>query len=374
MKLEIVTERPIPFWINTALVVVYAYLLWPMFNPVFFNVKYAVYLMVLTAPALTYAYLALIGGSRVNTALLIVGVLVFTIAETFLRLSEPEQSKSPGSLFANGQHPYYMFTGAPGSSGVMLPQQGGENDADRAYKLNRFGFRIERTLEKSKPAGELRIFVLGGSTAFNGAPLAKSIPGQIETELRRRGFSGATVYNFGIVSAVSGQELALLTHMLVDYAPDVVISYGFGNDVISPYQNDPRPGFPLNFVALQIGTQALAGRLDLRTALASQLFRSRVIALAFSVRDQEIRLPMGELRDAVGYGTPEWEAAIVRAYSDNMHRMCQLGRAFNFKIYAVMQPLIFQKSPLSDLETKIPYGDAAHASYLSRQYKRGAMP
>jgi hypothetical protein len=65
----------------------------------------------------------------------------------------------------------------------------------------------------------------------------------------------------------------------VDYEPDVVISYGGGNDFHTPYQYDPRPGFPFDFVTLQIGTRALAGKLDLRSALASQLFKSRLITL-----------------------------------------------------------------------------------------------
>jgi hypothetical protein len=369
LKLTAISEKPLAFWINSALVAAYAFLLWPIFDPVFFNVKYAVYLLVVTLPAMTYAYLALVGSKRINTGLLIVAVLGFTIAEAALRLREPGQR--PESIFADGQHPYYMFAGAPGSSGKNVPQQGGANDAENTYTLDRFGFRIERPLKKSKPADELRIFVLGGSTVVLGAPLAKTIPGQIESALRRRGFSQATVYNFGIVSAVSGQELALLTHMLVDYSPDIVIAYGFGNDVLSPYRYDPRPGFPLNFVRLQVGAHALDGQMDLRTAIASQLFKSRVVTSVFGVRSHEVRLPMSTLRAAVGYRTPEWEAAIVQAYSDNMYRMCRLSQAFNFNFYEIMQPMIFQKSPLSEVEAKITYGDEAHAAYVRREYQRG---
>ena len=244
-----------------------------------------------------------------------------------------------------------MFTGAPDSSGRMIPQQGGANDTENDYRINSLGFRIERPLVKSKLEGELRIVVIGGSTVFNGAPLEKTIPGQIESQLLHRGFSGAKVYNFGIVSAVSGQELALLTHLLVDYAPDLVISYGGGNDLHSPYQYDPRPGFPYDFITVQVGTQALARGLDLRRALTSQLFKSRVIALIFAPREQEIRLPIGALREVADYRTPEWESAIIEEYSNNLHRMCRLGRAFSFRFYAVLQPMIFQKSPLSDTES-----------------------
>lgn len=374
LAIKYIAGRSVAFWLNAALVAGWLFLLWPLFDPVFFTPIYAAYLTVLTLPALGYTYLALIGGMRVNIGLLIACVLGFAIGESYLRfrIPAPEQRWS-APIVTNGQHPYYMFTGAPDSSGRMVPQQGGANDADNIYRLNSLGFRIEGQLIKSKPQNELRIFVLGGSTVFQGAPLAKTIPGQLESELLRRGFSGAKVYNFGIVSAVSGQELALLTHLLVDYAPDVVISYGGGNDMHSPNQFDPRPGFPFDFITLQVGTQALAGSLDLRSALASQLFRSRVIALIFAPRMQEIRLPMGALRRAVGYRTPEWEDAIIDAYRDNLYRMCRLGRAFDFRFYAVLQPLIFQKSPWSDTETKLKFGDADFAPYMQRQHDRAAV-
>src|SRR5262249_44257817 len=63
---------------------------------------------------------------------------------------------------------------------------------------------------------------------------------------------------------------------------------------------------------------------------------------------------------------------IIDTYSNNLHRMCRLGRAFNFKFYAVLQPLIFQKSPWSDAETKLKFGDAHFASYMQRQHDRAA--
>src|SRR5215813_4208551 len=220
--------RPLFFWLNAALVGGWFYLLWPLFSPLYFTPKYFIYLAMLVLPALAYAYLTLIGGNRINLGLLIGSVFVFTIGEAYLRLGTSTEEGGFESVGSNRQHPYYMFTGAPNSFVRMVPQQGGANETESLAKLNSLGFRIEGPLEKSKPAGELRIFVVGGSPVFLGAPLAKSIPGQIESELVRRGISGAKVYNFGVVAAVSGQELALLTHLLVDYEPDVVISYGGG--------------------------------------------------------------------------------------------------------------------------------------------------
>src|SRR5262249_26189289 len=161
----------------------------------YFTPKYFIYLAMLVLPPLAYAYLALIGGNRINLGLLIVSFFVFAIGETYLRLVSSTEEGGFASIGTNGQQPYFMFTCVPNSFVRMVPQVGGANETESLAKLNSLGFRIEGPLEKSKPAGELRIFVMGGSPVFLGAPLAKSIPGQIESELVRGGISGAKVYN-----------------------------------------------------------------------------------------------------------------------------------------------------------------------------------
>src|SRR5262249_10318049 len=130
----LLVDRPVAFWINATLIALWLYMIWPLFAPVYLNQIYVVYLVILTLPALGYAYLALIGGKQVNIALLMACVFGFTLSETYLRLwvPAPEQRWS-APIVTNGQHPYYMFTGAPDSSGRMIPQQGGANDADNNY-------------------------------------------------------------------------------------------------------------------------------------------------------------------------------------------------------------------------------------------------
>jgi hypothetical protein len=81
---------------------------------------------------------------------------------------------------------------------------------------------------KEKPPEETRIFIVGSSTIFNGTPLEMSIPGQIEICFRKNGKDNVQVYNFGFVSSVSGQELALLVHLLSSYEPDIVVIYNGG--------------------------------------------------------------------------------------------------------------------------------------------------
>jgi hypothetical protein len=50
--------------------------------------------------------------------------------------------------------------------------------------------------------------------------------------------------------------------------------------------------------------------------------------------------------------------------------MCRIGHGFNFKFYAVLRPLIFQKSRLSDAEKTLKFGDAKFVSYMRRQHDR----
>jgi lysophospholipase L1-like esterase len=367
-----ICNRPSWFWINSALVVGWLYLLWPLFHPIFLTPIYVAYVATLVLPAIGYAYLAAVGGKKINIGLLIIVIGGLAIGETVLRFRGSPSDGEFTPSFTDGQVPYYMFTGEPNGVAYMPSSQGGSKKSDLTYHLNADGFRIDRPLPKTKPKGELRIFITGGSTVVYGAPSTKTIAGFLESDLSQRGIAGVKVYNFGVIGAVSGQELALLAHKLVDYQPDVVISYGGGNDFHSPYQFDPRPGYPFNFVKTQIGTQVFSDRLDFRTAFASQALRSRIIARVLAPRVQEIRAPMVALRRASGYRTSAWEQSIIDAYRGNLHRACRIGHAFSFRFYAVLQPLIVQKSPLSDTESKLHFGDSDFVAYLHRERDRSA--
>jgi hypothetical protein len=117
--------RPLFFWLNAVLVGSWLFLLWPLFSPIFFTPIYAVYLTVLVLPALAYAYMALIGGNRINLGLLIASFFVFAIGETYLRLKvTPPEERFSGPIVANGQHPYYGFTGIPNALKQMAPPGG----------------------------------------------------------------------------------------------------------------------------------------------------------------------------------------------------------------------------------------------------------
>lgn len=255
--------------------------------------------------------------------------------------------------------PYVTFHGTPDSSSTTKDL----NDPDGAaveIRLNELGFRIEKPLPRNKPPEETRIFVLGSSTVFNGAPLSKSMPGQIEMCFRRNGRNDVEVYNFGLVSSVSGQELSLLVHLLSSYEPDAVVVFNGGNDVCLPVNFDPRPGYPYNFYAYESAMRHIHHQM-----------RENQFVWVFEGNGLDYNL--GELRGSCGYGTEGWEMDIAVKYLENLVKMGRFAKGCGFRLFAFLEPILFLKDPLSGKEKEIPttcYGIENFDRYVRRQYER----
>src|SRR5437899_12585594 len=117
-------------------------------------------------------------------------------------------------------------------------------------------FRV--TVPPPQKGNEYRIIVLGGSTAFAGFPLSNSIAGQLESLFHQDGIETVRVYNWGVPGYISGQELSLLAHKVLD--PDLVIAYDGANDAFLPYFADPRPYYPFVFIEYEDRISELNGR------------------------------------------------------------------------------------------------------------------
>jgi len=223
--------------------------------------------------------------------------------------------------------PYVTFHGVPDSITTTKDHMN-QDETIAEIKLNELGFRIEKALLKSKPPAEIRVFVLGSSTIFNGIPLTMSIPGQIETCFRKNGMDNVQVYNFGFVSSVSGQELSLLVHLLSSYEPDVVVVYNGGNDVCLPTNFDPRPGFPYNFFAYESAMRRI------RHEIVSNRFE-------WVLEGNGLDYDLGTLRTSCGYGTEEWEMDIAVKYIENTLKMARFARGCGFKLFTFLEPILF---------------------------------
>ena len=255
--------------------------------------------------------------------------------------------------------PYVVFHGTPNAVYSITDYTDPEG-RQVEIKLNELGFRIEKPLAKEKPQNEKRIFFVGSSTIFNGYPLEKTIPGQVEQLFHQNGKINVQVYNFGFVSSVSGQELSLIVHLLSSYDPDAVVVYNGGNDVCLPTNFDPRPGFPYNFFAYESFMKKI------RHDINQKGFR-------WILEGDELQETYKTLQTSHDYATEKWEMNIVTQYIENIVKMERFARGCGFKLYAFLEPVVFLKSPLVEKEKEISttvYDIPDFHYYLQRQYQR----
>jgi len=363
------------FWINICLAFAWLWLVRPLYDHssvvpqlLRFSFRYALYLAIVTLPAVLYICGALLLSSARNRRLFAVAIATVCLCEIAVRClgSGPTYAHST----CHYPMPYVMFTGKPnGRLSDAVPMVRKDADKSRDIRLNEFGFRIGQELARRKPPGEIRVFVLGGSAVFHGSPLSNTIPGHLEELLRKNGTTQARVYNLGVVSYVSGQELALLVHTLVDYSPDLVIVYDGCNDVAQPFHLDPRPGYPFNFAVAEEGLLRMHGAVTLRSCVYPVALRSRLLRLILHRSLDLTMVPIQEIRREVRFKSAEWETNIVRSYLSNLDKMCVLAEAFDFQLLLALQPTVHFKTTRSDAE-RAACGSAEFSEYVKRQYSK----
>ena len=231
--------------------------------------------------------------------------------------------------------------------------------------LNVLGFRGR--LPPHLKGGEYRIIMLGGSTVLNKlSTVDSSLPGQLEKHFRDDGFERVRVYNWGGIAYVSGQELSLLLNEVTNYDPDLVLVYDGANDICHRWWYDPRPGYPYNFLVYEEGMSRM-GRMSAGDIALAVLQKSRLLGILFP--QSMIRQILGYegLREKAGYGTAEWERAIVASYIGNIEKMCSLAHGFEFKLMVFLQPVIHLKRSLTEAERRMTKGEP-FTNYTRRMY------
>jgi lysophospholipase L1-like esterase len=316
-----------------------------------------------------FGYLSLVLGRRGNARLLPCFVATCIAGEIVMRAVG---SFGTGSdLEWREPRPYFMFAGPTNGRVSQPPAQMVGSDADRQMRFNSEGFRIDGEVSLPKPADEIRIFVMGGSTVLFGAPLANAIPGAIETALRDGGLPHARVYNFGVASFVSGQELSLLVHRLADLAPDLVIAYDGGNDLFQPWFYDPRPGYPFNFVAWEEAIGTLSNTGTQSKTVASLARDSALMQALVGATEWSIRNGLEDLRRKVGFAGAPWRRAVVQSYARNIAAMCRIAQANGALFAAYFQPMLPYSKSLDRRQVAISGGDQMIAGLRE---ERGQVP
>jgi lysophospholipase L1-like esterase len=285
-----------------------------------------------------------LGGVRLNAVVcLAVGGL---LALGQWRLSARRVAEYPAGL-TRKPAPYVMFTGAPGQ-----------------LDHNELGYRGPLPA-RPKPPDEFRVFVLGGSAVYGTGPKHLTIPHQLGELARQSGRSQVRVYNWGVVSQASSQELATVALRITRYAPDVVVLYSGGNDVSGAYTYDPRPGHPFNFV-LQESAVGVFQEGGLSVVAAGALTQANAVRFLFGPELADAVAQLPPVRRRVGYGTSRWEEDVTRTYLENVESACRLGSGLGFRVAVALQPLVYF-SPQADSYRDLP---PDFRPYAERQYER----
>lgn len=233
--------------------------------------------------------------------------------------------------FTRRPRPYVMFGGVLNSG----PEVG----------LNYLGYPGPAPTPM-KPLGEYRIFMLGGSTCFLGQP---SIGTAIERRFHQHGHRHVRVYNFGVISQVTGMELARVVFEIAAFQPDLIFHYSGGNDTMEPLTFDPRPGVPFNFAVFEanplMNTERTGRQVWMLLASKSNLMRH----FAGDWLKNHL-VPLDEIRQRVGYESVTWREQIAAHYLEHLRRSQTIAAAHHADFLAIYQPMMYFKDPLSQEE------------------------
>lgn len=228
-------------------------------------------------------------------------------------------------------YPYFVFSGKQGS-GI----------------LNELGF-VGPVPNNPKPPDEYRVLIFGGSTVLFGEPPISKL---LEDEFREHGFDGVRVYSFGVLSSVSGQDLARLLYLGVDFEPDLVIMYNGGNDISQSWFYDPRPGYPMNYVVHEANPllESDIRHYPLFTLIAyGSNFLRNIFPEFFLERFVDLRT----LREDVGYNTLGWREKIGDAYIRFMVKASLVSASHGATFRVFLQPTLESKKNLTEEERQV---------------------
>lgn len=349
------------FYLNIFIFLAALLLIWPMFSHVSsetllfhrYSLKYFALLAGISVLMLLLAGLILFKGELFQKVFFFNFLILFAGIEIFIRLFSQETPYQKMDYLS--PRPYVGFINEPGSVvGKVV--------------INDIGFRGE-VPSKIKPADEFRVFLLGGSTAFNGYPPDETISAHLEKIFHKQGYKKIKIYNWAVTSYVSAQELSLLVHYVIDYQPDGVIIFGGGNDIASPYNYDPRPNYPYNFVAVETGLENLNSHGSFLKSARAILLKSKAVQFLFKNIFTNQLLPIGDLRVQEKYMSDNWKELIINNYIGNLKKMSMLSKQYEFKFAVFLQPFVHFKNPLAQNERRLIETGNFNA-YLYGQYDK----
>ncbi|MBL7799981.1 MAG: SGNH/GDSL hydrolase family protein [Chitinophagales bacterium] len=247
----------------------------------------------------------------------------FYLLELFSLILIPYKSKFDQGLLdeARKRYPYIEFKG--------------DSIFNRAIK-----YPEKKQIQPKAPL-EYRIFLLGGSTVTGGNPPISEI---IQHKFLEAGYSNVYVYNMGVISSNVNMELARVVYEVSDYSPDLIIFYDGGNDIISPYTDDPRPGYPFNFCAYE---KNVFFNVNNYPAIALIAYKSNLLRVLFKDYFANQFGNQNQLRKQVNYLSESWENEIAQNYVSAIYKTDKIAKAFGAEFAVFLQPMVYYKNMCS---------------------------
>ena len=244
--------------------------------------------------------------------------------------------------------PYVQFAGKP--LAVL---------AEKGWRYDVLGYRNDMHAEPRPRSETLRVFVVGDSTLVDGQVFADTIPGRMETGLKRVHGEGVRVYNFGVISACLNQMIALITSRLMDLQPDVILIVGGGTDIFQPWSFDPRAGYPYNHFASECVYEYFFDHRRME-ADTEELSYESLQAMIFN--------RLENLRVLTNWQSDIWEWEVVRQFELSLKRLARLAPGIGAPVRFLLQPTVVRKAERVGEEANAASG--TFLAYLDRQYTR----
>jgi len=281
--------------------------------------------------------------SRRSNFLLAIATLagLALLAELALRVVAPVADPSrPDAQHVNAFNPYIRFEYPKVYAAVTEVEPGlpGLNGR-HFFTTNAYGFRGD-SLAVPKPPREIRVFLVGGSTAecfyLDDADDMARIA---QHELATTTGADVKVYNVGLSGTASDDHIAIIAQRLVHLEPDAIVLLAGVNDLRRSIQ-----GFDYLHYA---SYRTPKGPLYKRIVLSSQIGRRLVYLMRRVDPDPERVLETRTLESdyarkiALQRATPETDAPVrvdTTSYRDNLRTLAGIARAHGFQLVLATHP------------------------------------
>jgi hypothetical protein len=282
-----------------------------------------------------------------------------------------------------------MATRSPLMGYRLMPSQ-----QNSFWTINEQGFRASESVPQAKPSGEIRIFVLGGSTAFGQLspndqalfttrlqtllndrvalqqgqpdsfqpavlPYRRDLTDQALARPARIPEGNYRVINAAVPGYTSGNELGQLTHEILAYQPDLVILLHGYPDLLLPSQQEAAEVPGIEPLLTHSGRHLSAHVSQQFRALLGQLYLVKgfqYMVLQPRQKPDSIHLvTQGEASDlqAELASDPAELEQRARRYRQNLQEIARITASADIPLVVAIQPEITGRQSLTAEETEI---------------------